>query len=258
MSRTDTRKKKKNPPASEPAERLRAVGLVKAFRRNTVVNNINIEVARGEVVGLLGPNGAGKTTTFYMIVGVIRPDKGEIFLAGENITRKPLHRRARMGLGYLPQERSVFRRLTVADNLMAVLEQTNLSAAERRERMETGLVDLGLTQIRGSKGYQLSGGEGRRVEIARALVLEPSYILLDEPFAGVDPIAVLDIQEVIKQIRAKNIGVLITDHNVRETLGITDRAYIMNAGEVLVQGVPDELVGNEIARRIYLGEEFHL
>ena len=189
---------------------------------------------------------------------VIRPDHGEIILEGHNITHMPLHRRARMGLGYLPQEHSVFRRLTVEANLMAVLEQSGISAAERRERMETGLVDLGLTQIRHSMGYQLSGGEARRVEIARALVLEPSYMLLDEPFAGVDPIAVLDIQEVIKQIRAKNIGVLITDHNVRETLGITDRAYIMHAGEVLVQGIPDELVGNEIARRIYLGEAFQL
>lgn len=237
---------------------LRAEGLVKSFRRRTVVNDISIDVARGEIVGLLGPNGAGKTTMFYMIVGVIRPDQGQIIMGGENITRLPLHRRARLGLGYLPQERSVFRRLSVEDNLMAVLEQTRLSAPERRERLEIGLEDLGLSQIRHSMGYQLSGGEGRRVEIARALVLEPSFILLDEPFAGVDPIAVLDIQDVIKQIRAKNIGVLITDHNVRETLGITDRAYIMNAGKVLVHGVPDELVGNDIARRIYLGEEFHL
>ena len=251
---------KKKDSTSPPGEdqRLRAVGLVKSYRRRHVVNDITIEVARGEVVGLLGPNGAGKTTTFYMIVGVIRPDQGQIILEGQNITHMPLHRRARLGLGYLPQERSVFRRLTVESNLMAVLEQTGLSAAEREERMEQGLVDLGLAQIRHSRGYQLSGGEGRRVEIARALVLEPSYILLDEPFAGIDPIAVLDIQEVIKQIRAKNIGVLITDHNVRETLVITDRAYIMNAGEVLVQGMPDELVGNKIARRIYLGEEFHL
>ena len=239
-------------------ERLQAIGLVKRYRRRTVVNNISIEVARGEVVGLLGPNGAGKTTTFYMIVGAIPLDTGEIFLAGENITSLPMHRRARKGLGYLPQERSVFRRLTVEGNLMAVLEQTSLSAAERRERLETGLVELGLTQIRTSKGFQLSGGESRRVEIARALVLEPSFLLLDEPFAGVDPIAVLDIQEVINQIRAKDIGILITDHNVRETLSITDRAYIINAGEVLVQGIPEDLVGNEIARKIYLGEEFQL
>ena len=249
---------KKSGPAVVGNERLRTAGLVKSYRRRAVVNNISIEVARGEVVGLLGPNGAGKTTTFYMIVGVITPDQGEIFLGEQNITRLPLHRRARLGLGYLPQERSVFRRLSVEANLMAVLEQSGIPAAERRERMEQGLADLGLTQIRQSKGYQLSGGEARRVEIARALVLEPSYILLDEPFAGVDPIAVLDIQEVINQIRAKNIGILITDHNVRETLGITDRAYIMNDGEVLVQGVPDDLVGNKIAHKIYLGEEFHL
>jgi lipopolysaccharide export system ATP-binding protein len=249
---------KKSPAKADGSIRLRAEGLVKTFRRRTVVNDITIDVARGEIVGLLGPNGAGKTTMFYMIVGVIRPDQGQIIMDGKDITHLPLHRRARLGLGYLPQERSVFRRLSVEDNLMAVLEQTRLSSAERRERLEIGLEDLGLSQIRYSMGYQLSGGEGRRVEIARALVLEPSFILLDEPFAGVDPIAVLDIQDVIKQIRAKNIGVLITDHNVRETLGITDRAYIMNAGEVLVHGVPDELVGNEIARRIYLGEEFHL
>ena len=249
---------KKSPAKADETIRLRAEGLVKSFRRRSVVNDITIDVARGEIVGLLGPNGAGKTTMFYMIVGVIRPDQGQIFMDGNDITRLPLHRRARLGLGYLPQERSVFRRLSVEDNLMAVLEQTHLSAAERKERMEIGLEDLGLSQIRHSMGYQLSGGEARRVEIARALVLEPSFILLDEPFAGVDPIAVLDIQDVIKQIRAKNIGVLITDHNVRETLGITDRAYIMNAGEVLVQGVPDDLVGNDIARRIYLGEEFHL
>ncbi|MCZ6557107.1 MAG: LPS export ABC transporter ATP-binding protein [SAR324 cluster bacterium] len=244
--------------AVDPAESLRAVGLVKSFRRRPVVNNLNIEVARGEIVGLLGPNGAGKTTTFYMIAGVIQPDQGEIFLAGENVTNKPIHLRARKGLGYLPQERSVFRRLSVQNNLLAVLEQTGLSAAHRRERMERGLEELGLTQIRHSKGFQLSGGESRRVEIARALVLEPSFILLDEPFAGVDPIAVLDIQEVINQIRDKNIGVLITDHNVRETLGITDRAYIINEGAVLVEGKPKDLVGNKIARRIYLGEEFHL
>ncbi len=261
---------KKNPGRKKPnsngrgaeqrdaARSLRATGLVKSFRRRRVVNDISIEVTRGEVVGLLGPNGAGKTTIFYMIAGVIRPEQGEIFLAGENITAYPIHRRARKGLGYLPQERSVFRRLSVEDNLMAVLEQAGLAYAERRERMEQGLADLGLTQIRNSRGYQLSGGESRRVEIARALVLEPSFVLLDEPFAGVDPIAVLDIQDVINQIRNKDIGVLITDHNVRETLGITDRAYIINEGEVLVEGMPADLVGNEIARRIYLGEEFHL
>lgn len=248
------------PPNDQPPRELglRAVGLVKAFRRRRVVNEITIEVSPGEIVGLLGPNGAGKTTIFYMIAGLIPPDRGQVFLAGENITRLPVHRRARRGLGYLPQERSVFRRLTVEKNLMAVLQQTKLTRAERRERLEMGLEELGLTQIRRSPGYQLSGGESRRVEIARALVMRPAFILLDEPFAGVDPIAVLDIQEVIAKIRAKGIGVLITDHNVWETLGITSRAYIINEGEVLVHGVPDELVGNEIARRIYLGEQFEL
>jgi len=244
--------------AAKERHTLQAMGLVKSFRRRRVVNDIHIEVTSGEIVGLLGPNGAGKTTTFYMIAGVIQPDQGQIFLNGENITQLPIHRRARRGLGYLPQERSVFRRLSVQDNLLAVLEQSGIPAAERRERLELGLTELGLTQIRHSRGYQLSGGESRRVEIARALVLEPSFLLLDEPFAGVDPIAVLDIQEVIAQIRSRDIGVLITDHNVRETLGITDRAYIINEGEVLVQGVPDDLVHNEIARRIYLGEQFSL
>ena len=251
-------KKKTEIGAENNARRLEARGLVKNFWRRTVVNQITIEVAPGEIVGLLGPNGAGKTTTFYMIVGVIRPDQGEIFLDGENITALPMHRRARKGLAYLPQERSVFRRLTVENNLLAVLQQAGFGREECRERMEIGLVDLGLTQIRGSMGYQLSGGESRRVEIARALVLEPAYILLDEPFAGVDPIALLDIQEVITQIRGRGIGVLITDHNVRETLGITDRTYIINEGEVLVHGLPEELAKNEIARRIYLGEQFSL
>jgi lipopolysaccharide export system ATP-binding protein len=237
---------------------LAAIGLHKSFGRRTVVRDVSLEVSPGEIVGLLGPNGAGKTTVFYMIAGVVRPEGGRIFLRGENVTKLPIHRRAKRGLGYLPQEHSVFRRLSVEDNLMAVLELTKLPKAVRRERTERGLEDLGITQIRRSMGYQLSGGEMRRVEIARALMLEPAFILLDEPFAGVDPIAVLDIQEVIRLIRGKGIGVLITDHNVRETLGITDRAYIINAGEVLVQGVPDELVHNEVARRIYLGEQFSM
>ena len=232
--------------------------LAKSFKGRRVVNGVSVRVERGEIVGLLGPNGAGKTTTFYMIAGLIRPDQGEVYLGLENVTRYPIHRRARMGLGYLPQERSVFRRLTVEENLMAVLQLTRLPQTEQRRRMEQGLEDLGLTQIRTSLGYQLSGGESRRVEIARALVLEPTFILLDEPFAGVDPIAVLDIQEIINIIRAKGIGILITDHNVRETLGITTRAYIINAGELLVQGTPAELVDNEIARRIYLGDQFSL
>jgi len=243
-------------PFAPQPDALAATGLVKSFGRRTVVNDITLSVAPGEIVGLLGPNGAGKTTTFYMIAGVIQPDRGRVYLRGNDITHLPIHKRARRGLGYLPQEHSVFRRLTVEDNLRAVLEQTRLPKAEREARLEQGLEDLGITQVRHSMGYQLSGGESRRVEIARALVLEPAFILLDEPFAGVDPIAILDIQEVIRLIRNKAIGVLITDHNVRETLGITDRAYIINEGEVLVQGVPAELVDNEIARRIYLGERF--
>ncbi len=246
------------PALQTQADALTAMGVFKSYRRRTVVKNISIQVRKGEIVGLLGPNGAGKTTTFYMIVGIVAPDNGRIYLGEQDVTRLPMHVRARRGLGYLPQERSVFRRLSVQDNLMAVLEQTPTTKQERKERMEQGLHDLGLTQIRTSMGYQLSGGESRRVEIARALVMRPAFMLLDEPFAGVDPIAVLDIQEVINQIRNRGIGVLITDHNVRETLGITDRAYIINAGEVLVQGKPQELVNNEIARKIYLGEQFSL
>ncbi len=237
---------------------LTAIGVFKSYRRRTVVKNISIQVRRGEIVGLLGPNGAGKTTTFYMIIGIVPPDSGRVYLGEQDVTRLPMHVRARRGLGYLPQERSVFRRLTVENNLRAVLEQLDIPKVERKERLEQGLQDLGLTQIRTAMGYQLSGGESRRVEIARALVMRPGFILLDEPFAGIDPIAVLDIQEVINQIRDRGIGVLITDHNVRETLGITDRAYIINAGEVLVQGKPQELVNNEIARKIYLGEQFTL
>lgn len=237
---------------------LTARGLVKSFKGRRVVDGVSIQVSRGEIVGLLGPNGAGKTTTFYMIAGLVRPDQGDIHLGMERVTRYPIHRRARMGLGYLPQERSVFRRLTVEENLMAVLQLAPLSADERSARLEQGLEDLGLTQIRTSLGYQLSGGESRRVEIARALVLRPTFILLDEPFAGVDPIAVLDIQEIISLIRDKGIGILITDHNVRETLGITSRAYIINEGKLLVQGVPEELVDNDIARKIYLGDQFTL
>ena len=241
-----------------PEKSLIAEGLVKRYQRRTVVNNLSLRISPGEVVGLLGPNGAGKTTTFYMIAGVIRPDGGRISLGGEDVTRLPIHKRARRGLGYLPQERSLFRRMNVEDNLMAVLQLAGISRQEREERLEMGLTDLGLTQIRKSMGYTLSGGESRRVEIARALVMAPSIMLLDEPFAGVDPIAVIDIQEQIQQIRAKGIGILITDHNVRDTLGITDRAYIVNEGQILVAGLPEELVNNEIARKIYLGEKFTL
>jgi lipopolysaccharide export system ATP-binding protein len=243
---------------SHGSNTLSAEGLVKSYRGRAVVDGISLEVSAGEIVGLLGPNGAGKTTTFYMIVGIVRPDAGTIHLGGEDMTTLPMHKRARLGIGYLPQERSVFRRLSVEDNLMGVLEQTELPREERQERMDDAIAELGLDHIRKAMGFQLSGGESRRVEIARALVLQPHFILLDEPFAGVDPIAVLDIQTVIRQIRDRNIGVLITDHNVRETLGITDRAYIINAGAVLVQGKPKELANNEIARKIYLGERFSL
>ena len=247
--------------AAEPLpapDALFAEGLVKRYRGRAVVNGISLEVRPREIVGLLGPNGAGKTTVFYMIVGVIQPEAGQIRLGDRDMTHLPMHQRARLGIGYLPQERSVFRRLSVEDNLMGVLEQLPLSRQERNERAEEALVELGLAQIRKAMGFQLSGGESRRVEIARALVLRPHFILLDEPFAGVDPIAVLDIQGVIRAIRDRGIGVLITDHNVRETLGITDRAYIINQGAVLVQGKPKELANNEVARKIYLGERFTL
>ena len=245
------------PPSAPGENALAAEGLVKRYNRRTVVNQASLAVTPGEVVGLLGPNGAGKTTIFYMIAGVIRPDHGQVFLRGERITHLPMHKRARRGMGYLPQERSVFRRLTVEHNLLAVLEQASLSRPERVARMEQALEDLGLSQIRRSYGYQLSGGEARRLEIARALVLRPAFILLDEPFAGVDPIAVLDIQEVIAQIRARGIGVLITDHNVRETLSLVDRAYIIYDGQVLTHGNPQEIIANEDVRRVYLGDMFN-
>ncbi|MDH4121206.1 MAG: LPS export ABC transporter ATP-binding protein [Deltaproteobacteria bacterium] len=237
---------------------LEAFDLVKSYRKRKVVRGVSVYVNPGEVVGLLGPNGAGKTTTFYMIAGVVPPDEGRVILKGGDVTRQPLHIRARQGLCYLPQERSVFRRLTVEDNLRAAVQQLDVPKREAEERIELALTELGLLQIRKSLGFQLSGGEARRTEIARALVMNPAVILLDEPFAGVDPIAVLDIQDVVNRIKQMGIGVLITDHNVRETLGITDRAYIVSQGQVLVSGNPDELVHNEIARKIYLGDSFTL
>jgi len=248
-----------NAPLPVPTENsLTAMGIKKSFGKRQVVKGLSLEVFPGEIVGLLGPNGAGKTTSFYMIAGVIPADTGDIFLSGKNVTQEPMHIRARQGLGYLSQERSVFRRLSVEDNLMGVLELTQLSKAERQERVDQTLEEMGLNNIRKTLGVQLSGGESRRTEIARALVLRPSFLLLDEPFAGVDPIAVLDIQEIIQDVCKRGIGVLITDHNVRETLGVADRAYIISNGEVLVQGFPDDLVNNEIARRIYLGSDFQL
>lgn len=247
------------PDALSPApNRLCALQLSKRFGRRKVVDQTSIRVERGQIVGLLGPNGAGKTTIFYMLAGAIRPDQGEVFLGLEQITHLPMHRRARKGLGYLAQDRSVFRRLSVEDNLRAVLELWPLSAAERRERLEEALETLGIARIRHLSSDQLSGGESRRVEIARLLVCRPNFLLLDEPFAGVDPIAVLDIQELIDQVRQRGIGILITDHNVRETLGITDHTYIIHEGRVLVQGTPQDLAHNELARRIYLGEHFQL
>ncbi|MBF0237082.1 MAG: LPS export ABC transporter ATP-binding protein [SAR324 cluster bacterium] len=239
-------------------KRLIAKELVKTYKGRRAVKGVSIEVAQGDVVGLLGPNGAGKTTTFYMIAGVIRPDTGSIFLDDLDITQYPMHRRARAGIGYLSQERSIFRKLTVEENLLAVMEMLKISRTEKNKRLEELLRELGIYHVRKIKGFALSGGESRRAEIARALVLQPSFILLDEPFAGVDPIAVWDIQQIIRQLSEKNIGVLITDHNVRETFGIIDRGYIMNEGDLLVQGTPDQLAVDEQARRVYLGEGFEM
>ncbi|OGS94542.1 MAG: LPS export ABC transporter ATP-binding protein [Gallionellales bacterium RIFCSPLOWO2_12_FULL_57_18] len=237
---------------------LRAIGLKKTYGSRTVVHDTSMSVKSGEVVGLLGPNGAGKTTSFYMIVGLIAADGGEIFIDDQNITHLPIHRRARLGLGYLPQEASIFRRLTVTQNIQAVLELQGLSDDDIRNRLEALLEDLHITHIRDNPAVSLSGGERRRVEIARALAADPRFILLDEPFAGVDPIAVLDIQKIIRFLKERNIGVLITDHNVRETLGICDRAYIINAGSVMAEGKPDEIIYNEGVRKVYLGEHFKL
>ena len=235
-----------------------ARGLNKTYNGRQVVKNVNIDVERGEVVGLLGPNGAGKTTSFYMMVGLVKADQGTINLDKENVTAQPLHVRARKGIGYLPQEASVFRELTVEENIVSVLEVRDLSDKERQNALDNLISDFGLDHIRRSKGRELSGGERRRVEIARSLALDPKFVLLDEPFAGVDPLAVHDIQSIIKRLKQKNIGVLITDHNVRETLGIVDRAYIMSSGELLVSGTPEEIINNEVARKFYLGEEFKM
>ena len=237
---------------------LRAVGLKKTYRSRTVVHDVSLSLRSGEVVGLLGPNGAGKTTSFYMIVGLVSADGGEIFIDDQNITHLPIHRRARLGLGYLPQEASIFRRMTVEQNIQAVLELQALSDSDLQTRLEQLLEDLHITHIRANPAISLSGGERRRVEIARALATDPGFILLDEPFAGVDPLAVLDIQKIIRFLKERNIGVLITDHNVRETLGICDRAYIINAGAVMAEGKPDEIIYNEGVRKVYLGEHFKL
>jgi lipopolysaccharide export system ATP-binding protein len=238
---------------------LRAEGLAKRYKGRDVVHGVSLEISSGEVVGLLGPNGAGKTTSFYMVVGLISADDGRITLDDTDITALPMHLRARLGIGYLPQEASVFRKLTVADNILAVLQlRKDLEAFQQEQQLEELLEELHISHIRNSVGMSLSGGERRRVEIARALAIEPRFILLDEPFAGVDPISVLDIQGIIRHLKERDIGVLITDHNVRETLGICDRAYIMNAGEVIAQGEPDTLLKNQQVRKVYLGESFHL
>ena len=237
---------------------LRCENLTKTFRHKKVVNDLEIEVRGGEVVGLLGPNGAGKTTIFYMIVGLLQPNGGKILLNGEEITSLPMYLRARKGIGYLAQEPSVFRKLTVEENLMAILETLPISKGERKSRLEDLLNDLGLSSLRKQKAFSLSGGERRRVEITRALVLSPSFILLDEPFAGIDPLAVLDIQNIVCQLKAKGIGIIITDHNVRETLGVCDRAYIINEGSILEEGDPEKIAQSRKARQIYLGEGFQL
>lgn len=237
---------------------LAARGLSKTYKRRQVVSSVDLELKSGEVVGLLGPNGAGKTTSFYMVVGLVRPDQGEVFLDDENLTQMPMHQRAKLGISYLPQEASVFRKLTVEQNLLAILETVEKSKKVQQQRKDQLLEDFRLTHVAKSYGYALSGGERRRVEIARALVLDPRFILLDEPFAGIDPIAVLDIQEIINELKKRQIGVLISDHNVRETLGACDRAYILNEGCILEHGAPDEIAESPKARAIYLGEKFRL
>ncbi len=238
--------------------KLRTENLVKKYRKRTVVNQVSIEVEQGEIVGLLGPNGAGKTTTFYMIVGLITPNQGRIFLEDKEITKLPVYKRAQKGIGYLAQEASVFRKLSVEDNIRAILEMSDLSSEIQRDRLESLLVEFGLEKIRKSKGIQLSGGERRRTEIARALAIKPNFILLDEPFAGVDPIAVEDIQEIVSSLKTKNIGILITDHNVHETLSITDRAYLLFEGSILKSGSSEELANDEKVRKVYLGKNFSL
>jgi lipopolysaccharide export system ATP-binding protein len=239
-------------------EGLIAQGMRKRFRNRLVVDRVSLDIQRGEVVGLLGPNGAGKTTSFYMIVGLLRADGGQIYLEGREITDLPMYKRCRLGMGYLPQESSVFRKLTVEENLLAILETLDLSHDERQARLQVLLAELDLTRLARHKAYTLSGGERRRLEITRALVTNPRYLLLDEPFTGIDPIAIGDIQEIVGRLKDRRIGVLITDHNVRETLAITDRAYILHNGKILASGTASELASNPKAREIYLGENFSL
>lgn len=238
--------------------KLQAAELRKSYRRRTVVNDVSLEIQQGEVVGLLGPNGAGKTTTFYILVGLARPDYGRVLLDGEDITDLPMYLRARSGISYLPQEPSVFRKLTVEENLLAVLETLSVTPQQRRDRVEELLAQMGLEGVRSSHAHVLSGGERRRLEIARSLVLSPSFVLLDEPFAGIDPLTVVDIQKIIADLSEAGIGVLITDHNVRDTLAVTNRAYIISEGKILAAGTPLDLSANADVRRIYLGESFRL
>jgi lipopolysaccharide export system ATP-binding protein len=237
---------------------LRSENLMKIYGRRTVVKEASLEVRQGEIVGLLGPNGAGKTTTFYMVVGFIKPDAGRVFLNQQDITELPMYKRARNGIGYLPQEPSIFRKLSVEDNIKAVLEMTPLNHKEQKDKLESLIEEFGLEKVRASRGDTLSGGERRRTEIARALATDPSFILLDEPFAGIDPIAVEDIQYIVAKLKTKNIGILITDHNVQETLSITDRAYLMFEGRILRAGTAEELAADELVRKVYLGKHFEL
>jgi lipopolysaccharide export system ATP-binding protein len=237
---------------------LRADHLVKRYKKRTVVNKVSVDVKQGEVVGLLGPNGAGKTTTFYMIVGMIRPNDGAVFLDDTEITRTAMYKRARMGIGYLPQEASIFRKMTVEENILSVLQMMKLTAAERKRRCDELMTDFNITHLAASKGYTLSGGERRRTEIARALAGNPQFILLDEPFAGIDPIAVEEIMRIVGNLKQRRIGVLVTDHNVHETLSITDRAYLLFEGEILMSGTSESLAGDPEARKLYLGEKFKL
>lgn len=237
---------------------IEAKNLYKSFKRRVVVNDVSLKVEKGEIVGLLGPNGAGKTTSFYMIVGLERPDSGEVFISEVNISNLPMYRRAQLGISYLTQEASIFRKLTVTENIMAILETTRRTTAQAKDRLEELLDEFNIQHVRDRKGTELSGGERRRVEIARCLALEPQFILLDEPFAGVDPLAVADIQEIIKYLRERGMGILITDHNVRETLNIVDRAYILNEGKILLEGTAEEIAESPIAKKFYLGDNFKL
>jgi lipopolysaccharide export system ATP-binding protein len=246
------------PSPPDAVTRLAADGLVRRYGKTRVVDGVSLEVHPGEVVGLLGPNGAGKTTTFYMIVGFLKANQGRILLGDHDITRLPMYRRARLGIGYLPQEASVFRKLSVKDNILAILETLDLTPAERAKRLEELLAELDITKLADRLGYNLSGGERRRVEITRALVTEPKFLLLDEPFVGIDPIAVGEIQEIISRLRRRGLGILITDHSVRETLHTTDRAYILYEGKILLSGTSEQLANDPMARRIYLGEQFRL